>query len=118
MMAALQNAIVAPGPSAAQIEFFFAAGRGFGIVKIRRIEDHAQFPQQFVEDVVAVGEAGEIDAVSVDVQHGRFFGRDEKPPKIAQGGRAAPKELDHIMRIVQRTRVDNHRGETLLHAKS
>ena len=114
----LHHAIVAPGPSSAEIEFLLAAGSGVGIVKVRGREDHTEFAQQFIQDCVAVGEPGEFNAIAVDVAHGCLFAGNNEFSEIAQSRRVTAKELNEGVRVLQRTGINDHRGETLPHAKS
>jgi len=67
------------------------------------VEDHAQLAQQFLEDGAAVGQAGEIDTIAVDVKDGCFFPRDDNFPKVAQRCSGAAKELNQRVRIFQGT---------------
>src|SRR5436190_10752443 len=79
----LHHAVVTPGPASAEIEFLDAFRRGFGVVKGCDREDDAEFAEQFFEDHAAVREAGEFDAVCIDVQHDRFLGRDDNPSQVS-----------------------------------
>lgn len=92
-----------PRPSATQIELLIPTGRGIRIVKVGRCEDDTEFSKQFVEDIVAVREAGELDAVAVDVAHCGLVPRNDQFSKVAQGGGFGAKELNQRVRILQRT---------------
>ena len=94
---------MSPCPSATQIEFLLSAGRGLRIVKVGRCEDDTEFSQQFVEDIIAVREAGEFDAVAVNVAHGRLVPGNDQFSKVAQRGGIRAKELNQGVRILQRT---------------
>ncbi len=98
----LHHPIVAPRPSATQVEFFLSAGGGIRIVKGYGIEDHAELAHELFKDRTAVGQTRKLDTIAVDVQNGRFFPGDDNFSKVAQGRRVAAEELDQAVRIFQR----------------
>jgi len=99
----LHHAIVAPRPSPAEIEFFFPARRGIGIVKLRWREDDTEFAEQLIEDRVPVGETGEFNTIAVHVTHGCLFAGDNQFAKVAQRRSMAAKELNQSVRVFQGT---------------
>ena len=94
---------MSPCPSATQVEFLLSTRRGIRVVQVGRCKDDAEFSKKFVEDIVAVREAGEFDAVAVDVAHGSLVPGNDQFSKVAQGGGIAAKELNQRVRILQRT---------------
>ena len=72
------------------------------------VEDHAQFAQQFLENRAAVGETGKLDAIAIDVEDRGLFPRDDNFSKVAQRCGGAAKELNQRVRILKRTRIDDH----------
>ena len=67
------------------------------------VEDHAQLAQQFLEDGAAIGQAGKVDTIAVDVKDGCLFPSDDNFSKVAQRCGGAAKELNQRVRILQRT---------------
>lgn len=63
-------------------------------MEVRRCEDDAQFPQQFIQDIVAVGQSREFDAVAVHVQYRGFLPGDDEFSQIAQCRGLAAEELN------------------------
>ena len=97
----LKNSVVAPRPSPAQIEFFLSARGGVGIVKTCRSKDHPEFAEEFIQDVIAVGEAGKLNPVAVHIAHRRHFAGDDEFSKDAKRRRIAAEELNQRVRILQ-----------------
>ena len=100
---ALKDAVVSPCPSATQSEFLLSTRRGIRVVQVGGCEDYTEFSKKFVEDIVAVRESGELDAVAVDIAHGCLVTGNDQFSKVAQGGGIAAKELNQRVRILQRT---------------
>ena len=94
---------MAPGPSPAQVEFFFSAWRGVGIVEVGGVEDDAEFAEEFIQDVVAVGEAGKLNSVPVHIANGRHFTGDDEFSKVAERSSVNAEELNQRVRILQRS---------------
>jgi len=107
----LHDAIMSPGPAATEIKFLFPARRGIRVMKIGRREDHAEFPEQILEQGVPVCKSRELDAISVDVQDCGFFSRNDEFSQISQRCCFAAKELDHFMSVFKRTAIANHQQE-------
>ena len=68
-------------------------------MKVRRREDNAEFPEQFVENIVSVGESRKLDAVAVHVEHDSLLASDDQFSQVAQRGGFAAKKLNQFVRI-------------------
>lgn len=92
---------MAPRPAAAEIEFLSAAGCRVRIVKVRGREDYSELPQQFVEDIVTIGQPRELNAVPVHIQNDGLVARDDQLSKVPELRGIAAEELNQFVGVIQ-----------------
>src|SRR5438105_4941458 len=108
MWRVLHDPIVAPGPSRAKRELLDAARSRARIVEGLRGEYDSELVQQILERRASVSQLWKFETVAVYVLDHSLIGRNNQLPQIPQFGRFAAEELNHFMRIVNRSCVYHH----------